>query len=47
MRQNVERKSAEAEKITHCSGRLLPSAKKQLERSEVRFNSSATERRHV
>lgn len=38
VRQNVERKSAEAEKSLDFLGGFLPQLKKQLEESEVRFN---------
>ncbi|ABM38492.1 polysaccharide biosynthesis tyrosine autokinase [Polaromonas naphthalenivorans] len=38
VRQNVERKSAEAEKSLAFLGDFLPQLKKQLEESEVRFN---------
>ncbi|CAM3566369.1 polysaccharide biosynthesis tyrosine autokinase [Polaromonas hydrogenivorans] len=38
VRQNVERKSAEAEKSLAFLGDFLPQLKKQLEDSEVRFN---------
>ncbi|MBG6073070.1 MULTISPECIES: polysaccharide biosynthesis tyrosine autokinase [unclassified Polaromonas] len=38
VRQNVERKSAEAEKSLDFLGGFLPQLKKQLEDSEVRFN---------
>jgi tyrosine-protein kinase Etk/Wzc len=38
VRQNVERKSAEAEKSLAFLGDFLPELKKQLEQSEVRFN---------
>lgn len=38
VRQNVERKSAEAEKSLAFLGDFLPQLKRQLEESEVRFN---------
>ena len=38
VRQNVERKSAEAEKSLEFLGDFLPQLKKQLEDSELRFN---------
>ncbi len=38
VRQNTERKSAEAEKSLDFLGGFLPQLKKQLENSEVRFN---------
>ncbi|MDB5868879.1 MAG: exopolysaccharide transport protein family, partial [Polaromonas sp.] len=38
VRQNIERKSAEAEKSLEFLGGFLPQLKKQLEDSEVRFN---------
>lgn len=38
VRQNIERKSAEAEKSLGFLGGFLPQLKKQLEESEVRFN---------
>ena len=38
VRQNVERKSAEAEKSLAFLGEFLPQLKKQMEDSEVRFN---------
>ncbi|MEO5660063.1 MAG: polysaccharide biosynthesis tyrosine autokinase [Polaromonas sp.] len=38
VRQNIERKSAEAEKSLAFLGDFLPQLKKQLEDSEVRFN---------
>jgi len=39
VRQNTERKSAEAEKSLEFLGGFLPQIKKQLEESEVRFNN--------
>lgn len=39
VRQNIERKSAEAEKSLGFLGGYLPQLKKQLEDSEVRFNN--------
>ncbi|MBC7619219.1 MAG: polysaccharide biosynthesis tyrosine autokinase [Candidatus Saccharibacteria bacterium] len=38
VRQNVERKSAEAEKSLNFLGGFLPELKKQMEASEVRYN---------
>ena len=38
VRQNTQRKSAEAEKSLDFLGGFLPQLKKQLEESEVRFN---------
>ena len=43
VRQNVERKSAEAEKSLDFLGGFLPQLKKQLEESEVRFNKFRNE----